>query len=350
MNRSLARVFGSVSLVLLGVSMLCIITTACTPVETMVLERKLRDHTDHSYIDDMDSLRVTLCGTGTPQVDTERNQACTLVAAGGMIFLFDAGEGAAKSIARLNVPLDKLTRVFMTHWHSDHFNGLGPLVGHGWLAGRQEPMQVYGPVGVTRVAEGLNMIYQDDVAFRAAHFNAHPENAVMEPHEVSLPEGKNAVRVFEQNGVTIEAHRVDHHPVDPAFGYTVTYKGRKLFISGDTKVTELYIDAMQDADLVVHEALAGAMVASARRVAEGMGLKDVVATLSHVPNYHADTIELARLAQKARVKHLVLTHLIPAPDNFLMRTAFVAGMSDEFKGKLSIGDDGMDFRIGVVVH
>lgn len=310
----------------------------------MVIESKLRDHVDYSYVTDMDSLRVTLCGTGTPQVNTDRNQACTLVAAGGMIFLFDAGEGAAKSIERRNVPLDKLTRVFITHWHSDHFNGLGPLVGHGWLAGRREPMQVYGPVGVSRVAEGLKMVYRDDVAYRHAHFNTGPENAAIVPHDFVIPEGKNSVRVFEQHGVVIDAHRVDHRPVAPAFGYSVTYKGKKLFISGDTRVSDVYLEAMQNADMVVHEALAGKMVASARQVAEKMGLAGHVATLAHVPDYHSDTIELARLAQRAGVKHLVLTHLIPAPDNFFTRAAFTAGMSSEFNGKITVGEDGTDLR------
>lgn len=324
---------------------LAVLAAGCSPIENMLIESKLRDRVDYSYVKDMDSLRVTLCGTGTPQVDTDRNQACTIVAAGGLIFLFDAGEGAAKSIERHNVPLDKVTRVLITHWHSDHFNGLGPLVGHGWLAGRREPMQVYGPIGVKRVAEGLKMVYQDDVAFRNAHFNPNPENAVIVPHEIRTPEGKNSLRVFEQGGVVIDAHRVDHRPVEPAFGYTVTYKGKKLFISGDTKVAELYLDAMKDADMVVHEALAGGMVANARKVAEKMGLASRVATLSHVPNYHADTVELAKLAQQAGVKHLVLTHLIPAPDNFYMKATFTAGMSNEYKGKITIGEDGMDLRL-----
>lgn len=57
--------------------------------------------------------------------------------------------------------------------------------------------------------------------------------------------------------------------------------------------------------------------------------------------YHADTVALAKQAEQAGVKHLVLTHLIPYPDGFLARRLFVEGISDHYRGKLTVGADGM---------
>ena len=57
--------------------------------------------------------------------------------------------------------------------------------------------------------------------------------------------------------------------------------------------------------------------------------------------HHADTLEVAREARRAGVKHLVLTHLIPMPDDCLSRRMFADGISDFYNGKISVGEDGM---------
>jgi len=120
----------------------------CSKVRDAYLDHKLRDRSDPTFVSDKETLRVLLCGTGTPQGGTGRAQACTLVAAGGMLFLFDAGEGATANLTRYGVPLNDLNRVFVTHWHSDHFNGLATLINHGWVwgrrASRRPPMGAHG--------------------------------------------------------------------------------------------------------------------------------------------------------------------------------------------------------------
>ena len=325
--------------------LVCVLAAGCTKVQDAILERQLRDRVDHSYVERMDVIRVTLCGTGTPQVDTNRNQACTLVAAGGHLFLFDAGEGAAKTLDRLGAPLDRIDRIFLTHFHSDHINGLGPLVNYRWTWGASSAVQVIGPTGTRDIVDALNTVYSPDIRFRHAHFNPGPENAVMSATEFTLDATTHTQGVFEQDGVVIQAHQVDHHPVDPAVGYTLRYRGAKVFISGDTRVSDAYGNAMQDADLVVHEALNNAMVRAAHHAATGLGKQGVISVTEHVPTYHADTIELARSAQKYHVKHLVLTHLIPAPDNWFTRWLFVKGMDEEYRGEITLGEDGMNFYV-----
>ncbi len=319
--------------------------TGCDALQARYLEWMLKDRTDHSLATDKQSFRVLLCGTGTPQGNSPRGQPCTLVAAGGMLFVFDVGEGTAKNLERLHVPMDQVKRVFITHWHSDHFNGPGGLVNHGWVWGRKSPVQVYGPPGVERVAEGLAMVYQDDVRHRHAHFVPEPENARIQPHVVNLPDGQNSVRVFDEGGVTIDAHRVAHEPVAPAYGYVIQLNGKKVFVSGDTHVSDVYLPAMAGADLVVHEAVNSTMVHQAVQTFKRMGDAYRATLADHVIGYHADTVELARMAQKAGVKHLVLTHLIPAPDGFIPKRLFVRGMSSEFKGILTLGEDGADFKL-----
>jgi ribonuclease Z len=145
--------------------------------------------------------------------------------------------------------------------------------------------------------------------------------------------------------VTIDAYRVNHFPVDPAYGYVLRYQGKKIFVSGDTRVTDIYQDALQDADLVIHEALNTHMIEKIAESMERQGLNQKASDARKVIEYHSDTLELASLAEKAKVKHLVLTHLIPAPPNFIAKYLFVRGMADRFNGEITLGEDALEIDL-----
>ena len=51
------------------------------------------------------------------------------------------------------------------------------------------------------------------------------------------------------------------------------------------------------------------------------------------------------VAEKAGVKHLVLTHLIPSPPNFIAKRLFLGGMSERFKGQITLGEDAMEIGL-----
>lgn len=55
--------------------------------------------------------------------------------------------------------------------------------------------------------------------------------------------------------------------------------------------------------------------------------------------YHTDTSEVGRLAQRAGVKKLVLTHMVPPPGNFIITSAFKKSVSEFYTGELVLGKD-----------
>ncbi len=332
---------------LAAITLLTLTLGGCERLQNAFMDAEVKDKTDHTLTQADEGIRVILCGTGTPQVSAPRGQACTLVSAGGQLFLFDAGENAMRNVENNHVPLTALSRVFITHWHSDHFNGLGGLINHTWNNGRTAPFEVYGPRGVKQVVQGLAMAYANDVGFRSAHKQpaTAPELGFAQAHEVNLAAGQESLRVYDQGGVTIDAYRVDHHPVDPAYGYVLRYNGKKVFISGDTRVTDLYLAAMQDADLVVHEAINSHMIQMGAAALQRTGQQAKADQAVRVLSYHADTLGLAKLAEKAKVRHLVLTHLIPSPTNFISRKMFLSGMSERYSGEITLGEDAMEIRL-----
>lgn len=331
---------------LAALTLLALSIGGCERLQNAFIDSEVQDHTDYSLTQADGSIRVILCGTGTPQVNATRGQACTLVSAGGSLFLFDAGENALRNIERNHVPLTAINRVFITHWHSDHFNGLGGLINHTWNNGRELPFEVYGPAGVKQVVAGLAMAYADDVGFRSAHKQpaTDPQLGFALAHEVNLAVDQQSLRIYDKGGVTVDAYRVDHHPVDPAYGYVLRYNGKKLFISGDTRVSERYLAAIQDADMVVHEAINSHLIFKGAEAFQRTGQEAKAKQATHVLEYHADTLELAKQAAKAKVRHLVLTHLIPSPTNFISRRMFLSGMEELYDGQITLGEDAMELR------
>jgi ribonuclease Z len=200
-----------------------------------------------------DSLKVVLLGTGAgPPVNLQQYGTSTLVEAGAQRFLFDCGRGATLRLAQASVPIGSITRVFLTHLHSDHVVQLPDLLLTGWAGGgRAVPLAVWGPAGTRAMMDHLQQAFAFDIHMRRdvdEHLPAAGISVVS--HEVTT----DGV-VFTEDGVTVTAFLVDHGPVQPAFGYRIEYRGRSVVLSGDTRVSENLVRHAHGADVLVHEVI-----------------------------------------------------------------------------------------------
>src|SRR3546814_4951746 len=68
---------------------------------------------------------------------------------------------------------DLIRGLFLTHYHSDHIDGMGPMMLMRWVAsGNNRPLPVHGPEGVEAVIAGFNAAYAADNGYRTAHHGA----------------------------------------------------------------------------------------------------------------------------------------------------------------------------------
>src|SRR4029434_164695 len=108
-----------------------------------------------------DGLHVLLCGAGSPLADPQRSGPCVAVIAGTHLFEVDAGDGAGRNLTRLNLPPGRVEALFLTHFHSDHIDGLGELTVLRWAGGNhKDPLPVFGSTGVEAVVTGFNAAYR----------------------------------------------------------------------------------------------------------------------------------------------------------------------------------------------
>jgi ribonuclease Z len=291
-----------------------------------------------------DGLHVLLCGAGGPLPDPLRSGPCAAVIGGRTLVVVDAGSGGARNLQRTGFGPGLAETVFLTHFHSDHIDGLGELALLRWTgAARQAPLPVYGPAGVEEVVAGFTRAYQQDVAYRVAHHGPEavpPTGAGMVAAPFGQPAPGAAVLVWEAGGLRVSAFAVEHDPVRPAVGYRFEYGGRALVISGDTKKSANLEAMARGVDLLVHEALAPQLVMRMNAAATAAGRANLAMITHDILDYHTTPVEAAELATETGARHLLLYHVVPPLPLPGLEAAFLAGVGEAYAGPVTLGRDG----------
>jgi ribonuclease Z len=280
-----------------------------------------------------DSLTVVLLGTGVgPVVNLQQYGASTLVEAGGLRFLFDCGRGATFRLAQAGVPLGSITRVFLTHLHSDHVIQLPDLLLTGWAAGKRTvPFTVWGPAGTRDMMVHLQRAFRFDIHTRRDVDERFPAAGIeVVSHDIT----KDGV-VFSEHGVTVTAFRVDHGLVTPAFGYRVNFRGRSVVLSGDTRVSENLVRHARGTDVLIHEVIDPEALRSRPD-------RPPPATIDAIVAHHTTPEEAGRVFQRVAPRLAVYSH---APNT----ARVLAQTRTTYDGPLQGAEDLLTIRIGAQI-
>ncbi len=271
----------------------------------------------------MTQLSIIFLGTGGSWPTVKRNVSSVALKRAGEIILFDCGEGTQRQFQKSSLSYMQISKIFITHFHGDHFLGLPGLIQTMQLNDRVVPLHIYGPKGMNNLLEQIltlgyfrpnypivsHEVDEGDVldfegykinVLRVKHGVPALAYALVEdmrpgkfdkPKALSMgiPEGPLFSKL--QKGETIT---LDNKKITSKMVLGPSRKGRKIVFSGDTKPIKEMVDFAKNADILIHE---GTFESE---------LEDVAGEYGHTTAYQA-----AEIAKKANVEKLFLIHISP---------------------------------------
>ena len=235
--------------------------------------------------------KLILLGTGTPNPDTDRSGPSVAVAVEDAVYIVDFGTGVVRQAVKAGIDVTKLTRAFLTHLHSDHTIGYPDLILTPGVAGRMNPLEVYGPHGLTDMTRHIMAAYEVDLNERVNGLEpAEMSSYIVNTHEIV--EG----RIYQDDIIEVEAFHVNHGSLE-AYGFKFMTPDKTYVISGDTSPSQRLIDVSKGCDVLIHE------------VYSAIGLESrPEAWQKYHSAVHTSSYELAGIANQVKPSILVMYH------------------------------------------
>jgi len=272
----------------------------------------------------MTQLSIIFLGTGGSWPTVKRNVTSIAVKRAGEVILFDCGEGTQRQFQKSKLSYMQISKIFITHFHGDHFLGLPGLIQTMQLNDRDIPLHIYGLKGMNKLLDQLlslgyfkpnykiishevkegNVLDFKEYLIRVLNVKhgvptiAYSLEEKMRPGKfdkpkalkLGIPEGPLFSKL--QHGKTITLK--DGRKITPDRVLGPPRKGRKIVISGDTVPIDKMIGFAKDADVLIHDATFDST------------FEDISTEYGH-----STASQAAEIAKKANVDKLFLTHISP---------------------------------------
>jgi ribonuclease Z len=269
------------------------------------------------------SIRVKILGSNSATPAHRRHHTSQLVNVEGKYYMIDCGEATQLQLKRYKLRAQRINNIFISHLHGDHYLGLMGLLSSMHLMGRNKPLNLYGPRGLSEIIT-LQLKYSDtafnyDVAFHEVDtqkFQLIHEDELISVHSIPLdhripccgflfeekPKNRRLIRetipedlsvrniirlkkgedIFDEEGKLLFKNEDMTLPPRQSFKYAYC---------SDTKYNESIIPIIEGSDMLYHEST---FLEEHRDRAHN--------------TFHSTAKEAATIAEKAKVGKLLLGH------------------------------------------
>jgi ribonuclease BN (tRNA processing enzyme) len=275
--------------------------------------------------------RLILLGTkGGPSLGRiGRSNPANLLLINNVPYVVDCGYGVSRQLISAGVSLDRLRYIFITHHHSDHDLEYGTLFYNAWVTGKAVRVDAYGPLGLRNMTSDFFRYQKFDIDTRMVDEGRPDPRRMLRVHEFAA-----AGAVMQNRDVKVTSYRVRHPPITQSYAYRFDAKDRSIVISGDTSYAPGLADFAQGADVLVHEIM---YLPGIEKLIQQ--LPDAKRLREHLMAAHTLPEDVGRIARRAAVKTLVLSHFVPGDDPTISDEQWAAGVRKEFDGRIIVGRD-----------
>jgi len=266
-------------------------------------------------------LAVTILGNNSAVPAFDRHPTSQVVTHDGVNYLVDCGEGTQIQMINYKIRRGKISHIFISHLHGDHYFGLVGLLNSFGLLGHQQELHVYAPSPLQEIIE-MQLRVADTRLCYQLHFHTISGEALLvdndkieircfptqhriECYGFSFREKRKPRKLIldsvKQNNIPLSFYDnlKDGEDFITSAGEvirnewvtTAAPKGKSYAFCADTRYFEPIIDNIRDMDMIYHETT---YLDNLRERA--------------FERFHSTTKQAALIAQKANVKRLLIGH------------------------------------------
>lgn len=277
-------------------------------------------------------LSVTILGNNSAVPAFNRHPTSQVVSHEGNNFLVDCGEGTQIQMIKYKIRRGKISHIFISHLHGDHYFGLVGLLNTFGLLSHKQELHVYGPSPLQQIIEMQMRVAETELPYPLFFHTLTKAGVLIDNEKIKIScfptthriecygflfeekEGKRKLLIDKvrklnipvsfytslQNGldyITPRGQTIRNDEVT-----TAPEKGKKYAFCADTKYEEFIIPYIYGCDMIYHETT---YLDNLREKA--------------MERFHCTTRQAAAIAKKAMVKKLLIGHFsskYPALEQF----------------------------------
>jgi ribonuclease BN (tRNA processing enzyme) len=277
------------------------------------------------------ALEVVVLGSGGPRALGKAGSSYVVKVDGVPRILVDAGPGAFLRIGELDLDLEKVDTVLLTHLHIDHSADLAAFFNARALAS-DGPIayRIFGPDGAgqfPKTSRLVDLLLGDGGAFAYQKTFGADETFTVRDLAIGLDSAR--AKIVEEGGLVVE-EIATHHDDCPSVAYRISYKGRSVVFSGDLDASALanLEQLAKGADLLIFHCA----------VLDPPGSPEQLYAL------HAPPKRIGEAARASGVKSLLLSHT--APDVESHEAAVRRSIGAAYAGLVAFASDRLQVAVG----
>jgi len=278
------------------------------------------------------ALEIVVLGSGGPRAFGRAGSSYLVLVEGTPRILVDAGPGAFLRIGELELDLEKVDTVLLTHLHIDHsadlasFFNARALTSDGPISYR-----IFGPDGAgvfPKTSRFVDLLVGDGGAFAYQKTFGAQESFAVRDLAISLASPRSTI-VDEAGGLVVE-EIATHHDDCPSVAYRISYKGATVVFSGDMDASALpnLVQLAKNADLLIFNC----------------AVLDPPDSPSQLYALHTPPKKIGEAARLSAAKSLLLSHL--APDVEGQQPAVRKSIRASYAGPIAFATDKLRVPVG----
>ena len=266
-------------------------------------------------------ISVTILGNNSAVPAFDRHPTSQVVTLDGTNYLVDCGEGTQIQMIKYKIRRGKISHIFISHLHGDHYFGLVGLINTFSLLSHQQDLHIFGPSPLQEIIELQLKVAETNLSYKLHFHTITKEGVLVDNDKIKISCFRTNHRIECYGFVFEEKTKPRKLSPDKAIEYEVpssfyerlrdgedytrkdgtivknelvttnATKGNKYCFCGDTKYDESIIPHIKDSDMIYHETT----------YLDNMREKAT-------ERFHSTTRQAAMIAKKAEVKKLLIGH------------------------------------------